>query len=61
MYGAQAMFVRRGVFEALGGFPESEPEDFKLPEWLRERAASVLLPATVLTGCAALSGAGHLA
>ncbi len=49
MYGDQAMFVRRGVFEALGGFPETDLEDVKLSERLRERHAPVLLSATVIT------------
>ena len=49
MYGDQAMFVRRNVFEALGGFPESDLEDVKLSERLRQRCAPVLLPATVTT------------
>lgn len=49
MYGDQAMFVRRTVFEALGGFPESELEDVKLSELLRARRAPLLLPATVVT------------
>lgn len=49
MYGDQAMFVRRNVFEALGGFPESDLEDVKLSERLRRRCTPVLLPATVTT------------
>ncbi len=49
MYGDQAMFVRRHVFEALGGFAESPLEDVKLSEQLRLRATPVLLPATVVT------------
>jgi rSAM/selenodomain-associated transferase 2 len=49
MYGDQAMFVRREVFGALGGFPNSVLEDVKLSERLRVRAAPVLLPATVVT------------
>lgn len=49
MYGDQAMFVRRHVFEALGGFPEDELEDVRLSERLRERTVPVLLPATVVT------------
>lgn len=49
MYGDQAMFVRRGLFEALGGFPETELEDVKLSERLREQTAPVFLPATVVT------------
>ena len=49
MYGDQAMFVRRTVFERLGGFPEADLEDVKLSERLREYAAPVLLPETVVT------------
>ena len=49
MYGDQAMFVRRTVFEALGGFEEVDLEDVKLSEQLRLRATPVLLPATVIT------------
>lgn len=49
MYGDQAMFVRRDVFEALGGFPETDLEDVKLSERLRERRAPALLPASVIT------------
>ena len=49
MYGDQAMFVRRAVFEALGGFEEVDLEDVKLSEQLRLRTAPVLLPATVIT------------
>lgn len=49
MYGDQAMFVRRAVFETLGGFPESDLEDVKLSERLRARRAPVLLPAAVVT------------
>ncbi len=49
MYGDQAMFVRRHVFEALGGFSETALEDVRLSERLRERAAPALLPATVVT------------
>jgi len=49
MYGDQAMFVRRTVFERLGGFPEADLEDVKLSERLRERSAPVLLPETVVT------------
>lgn len=49
MYGDQAMFVRRSVFDAVGGFPEGELEDVKLSERLRERAAPALLPLSVIT------------
>lgn len=49
MYGDQAMFVRRTVFERLGGFPEADLEDVKLSERLRKRADPVMLPETVVT------------
>jgi hypothetical protein len=49
MYGDQALFVRRHVFEAVGGYAETDLEDVKLSERLRERAALVMLPATVVT------------
>lgn len=49
MYGDQAMFVRKGVFEAVGGFPGGDLEDVKLSEKLRLRAVPVLLDATVIT------------
>lgn len=49
MYGDQAMFVRRTVFEALDGFPECDLEDVKLSERLRARRTPVLLPMAVIT------------
>lgn len=49
MYGDQAMFVRRTVFDAVGGFPESDLEDVKLSELLRARRAPLMLPAAVVT------------
>lgn len=49
MYGDQAVFVRRSVFEVLGGFPTGDLEDVKLSERLRARRTPVLLPAVVVT------------
>jgi rSAM/selenodomain-associated transferase 2 len=49
MYGDQAMFVRRAVFDGSGGFPEADLEDVKLSERLRGRANPVMLPQTVIT------------
>ncbi len=49
MYGDQAMFVRRSVFEQVGGFPETHIEDVLLSERLRERAVPARLSATVVT------------
>lgn len=49
IYGDQAMFVRRAVFEALGGFPETDLEDVKFSEQLRKHSVPVMLPDTVVT------------
>ena len=49
MYGDPAMFLRRPVFEAIGGFPDGLLEDVRLSEHLRRRAAPVLLPQFVVT------------
>jgi rSAM/selenodomain-associated transferase 2 len=44
-YGDQAIFIRRGVFEDAGGFPEVPlMEDLILMQRLRRRAWPVLLP-----------------
>jgi rSAM/selenodomain-associated transferase 2 len=50
MYGDQAMFVRRRVFESLGGFPEVEClEDVIFTERLARCARPTLVPAEVVT------------
>jgi len=49
MYGDQAMFVRRQLFNTLSGFPETELEDVKFSERLRAHTIPVMLPATVVT------------
>ena len=48
-YGDQAMFARRELFEDLGGFPETELEDVKISERLRQATPLVFLPAAVVT------------
>ena len=49
-YGDQAMFVRRDLFTAVGGFPERDVlEDIMLSELLRERSQPEFLPLTVIT------------
>jgi len=49
-YGDQAMFVRRGLFEQLGGFPEQPIlEDVLFCEKLREVTRPVLLDDCVVT------------
>lgn len=49
MYDDQAMFLRCSVFEMMGGFPETDLEDVKLAEQLRNRTTPILLPLTVTT------------
>lgn len=49
-YGDQALFMRRGVFEAAGGFPEVPiGEDFYLVRRLCRRGRIVIAPAPVIT------------
>ena len=50
MYGDQAMFVRRRVFESLGGFPDVDClEDVIFSERLARLARPTLVPAEVVT------------
>jgi rSAM/selenodomain-associated transferase 2 len=50
MYGDQAMFVRRRVFESLGGFPDVDQlEDVIFSERLARLARPTLVPAEVVT------------
>ncbi|WP_411058048.1 TIGR04283 family arsenosugar biosynthesis glycosyltransferase [Streptomyces sp. E11-3] len=47
IFGDQAMFVRREVFEALGGFPElALMEDLEMSRRLHRRGRLAVLPAT---------------
>lgn len=49
VFGDQAMFVRRSVFDALGGFPEQPlMEDFELSRRLRGRGRLVVLDAEIV-------------
>ena len=48
IFGDQAMFVRRDVFESVGGFPELPlMEDLEMSRILRQRGRLAVLPATV--------------
>lgn len=48
IFGDQAMFVRRDVFAAVGGFPQLPlMEDLEMSRILRRRGRLVVLPATV--------------
>lgn len=49
MYGDQALFVRRSVFESLGGFPDQPLEDVAFGERLKRRGRVVLLEPMVVT------------
>jgi rSAM/selenodomain-associated transferase 2 len=48
IFGDQAMFVRRDVFDSVGGFPEIPlMEDLEMSRILRRRGRLVVLPTTV--------------
>jgi rSAM/selenodomain-associated transferase 2/rSAM/selenodomain-associated transferase 1 len=50
VFGDQALFCRRGDFEAAGGFPEQPLlEDWELVRRLRRRGKAVILPQAVVT------------
>lgn len=49
IYGDQAMFVRRGLFEKLGGFPVRPMEDIAFGLKLRAATRPVMLPGFVTT------------
>jgi rSAM/selenodomain-associated transferase 2 len=49
-YGDQGLFLRRGVFEAIGGFPVLPiMEDFVLVDRLRKRGCIAIVPVAVVT------------
>ena len=49
-YGDQALFMRKAVFEEIGGFPEMPiMEDFILVRRLKRRGKIVIVPASVKT------------
>ena len=59
--GDQAMFVRRGSFDAAGGFPEVPLfEDLRLSRALRERGRIITLPLSVATSARRLRHVGAL-
>jgi rSAM/selenodomain-associated transferase 2 len=49
IYGDQAMFVRRPLFDGVGGFPDRPMEDVAISLALRARTRPVMLPGVVLT------------
>jgi GT2 family glycosyltransferase len=49
-YGDQALFMRKALFEDIGGFPEMPiMEDFILIRRLKRKGKIVLLPESVMT------------
>jgi len=59
-YGDQAMFLRRGLFAELGGFPAGELEDIVLSERMLEHCAPRFLAASVITDSRKFEQAGPL-
>ena len=58
-YGDQAIFVRRSVFEAIGGYPEAPLfEDLEISRRLRERGRVVTLPLAASTSARRLRQEG---
>ena len=49
IYGDQAMFIRRELFDEVGGFPDRPMEDVAISLELRERTRPIMLPGEVLT------------
>jgi len=60
-YGDQAIFVRRAIFEGLGGYPEIPLfEDLRLARALRARGSVVTLPLAAETSARRLLAGGVL-
>lgn len=59
IYGDQAPFVRRDLFEELAGFPDRLMEDVAFSLALRSATVPVMLPATVLTDSRKFDQMGH--
>ena len=50
MYGDQAMFIRRSLFERIGGFPDQAIlEDVAISETIKQHTTPQMLPLTVTT------------
>ena len=59
IYGDQAMFIRRGLFERLGGFPVQPMEDIAFGLTLRAATRPVMLPEVVTTDSRKFDQMGH--
>ena len=59
IYGDQALFVRRELFDALGGFPERPMEDIAFGLALRRTTTPRMLPMSVVTDARKFDRLGH--
>ena len=59
IYGDQAMFIRRALFEMLGGFPVQPMEDIAFGLELRAATLPVMLPEIVTTDSRKFDQMGH--
>lgn len=59
IYGDQAMFIRRGLFEELGGFPVRPMEDIAFGLTLRAATRPIMLPEVVTTDSRKFDQMGH--
>ena len=59
-YGDQTLFLRRALFERLGGYPPAAMEDRLFGALLRQHARPRMLPLAVLTDPRKFDQAGHL-
>lgn len=61
IYGDQALFIRRGLFEQVGGFPVMPlMEDFELSRRLRKRGKPFLLPGPTIVSARRWEKSGPL-
>jgi len=60
MYGDQAIFVKRSLFWAIGGYPDALMEDVLFSEKLRLVTRPVMLPAVVVTDSRKFEQIGEL-
>jgi len=59
IYGDQAMFIQRGLFETLGGFPIRPMEDIAFGLKLRNATRPIMLPEFVTTDSRKFDQMGH--
>lgn len=59
IYGDQAMFIRRGLFEKLGGFPDQPMEDIAFGLELRAATRPIMLQEFITTDSRKFDQMGH--